>query len=99
MKNMEWPDKAGFIIAAPGFKYIGITGLIAALAMGLGGYIPGGLALCLFVFVCCFFRDPERKIPPESMPLSPRPTARLSVYKPLKTPPLSTDHVFGCVFS
>ena len=66
MKNMKWPDKAGFIIAAPGFKYIGITGVIAALAMGLGGYIPGGGAFCLFVFVCWFFRDPERKIPPES---------------------------------
>jgi len=66
MKHMEWPDKAGFIIAAPGFKYIGITGVIALLAMGIGGYIPGGLALCLFVFVCWFFRDPERNIPPES---------------------------------
>ena len=63
---MEWPDNAGFIIAAPGFKYIGIAGVIAGLAMGLGGYIFGGLAFCLFAFVCWFFRDPERKIPPES---------------------------------
>jgi phosphatidylserine decarboxylase len=66
MKDMKWPDEAGFFIAAPGFKYIGITGVIAALALGLGGPIPGGLALCLFAFVCWFFRDPERDIPPES---------------------------------
>jgi len=66
MKKREWPDRAGFIIAAPGFKYIGITGVVAALALGVGGIIPGGLALAVFAFVCWFFRDPDREIPPES---------------------------------
>ncbi|SMC46219.1 phosphatidylserine decarboxylase [Desulfocicer vacuolatum DSM 3385] len=66
MKDIKWPEKAGFIIAAPGFKYIGIAGVIAALAMGLGGAVSGGIGLGLFAFVCWFFRDPERTIPPQS---------------------------------
>ncbi len=63
MESNRWPDKAGFFIAAPGFKYIGIAGVITAMALWLGGSVFGGIALFVFAFVCWFFRDPEREIP------------------------------------
>ena len=69
MKADRWPEKAGFFIAAPGFKYIGIIGVITALAMWWGGLVTGGIALCLLGFVCWFFRDPEREIPPDASAL------------------------------
>ena len=63
MKSDKWPDKADFFIAAPGFKYIGIAGVITAIVLWLGGPVFGGIAFFVFCYVCWFFRDPQRDIP------------------------------------
>lgn len=63
MKKEKWPEGARGVIAAPGLKYIGMAGVITGLIFWFGGIVAGGVALLPFLFVCWFFRDPERQIP------------------------------------
>lgn len=63
MKNEKWPEGAGGVIAAPGLKYIGIAGVFTGFVFWFGGIFAGSVALLPFLFVCWFFRDPERQIP------------------------------------
>ena len=50
-------------MAKPGFKYIGVVLALTALFFVMGWTVMGFLALGPSLFVCWFFRDPDRVIP------------------------------------
>lgn len=66
MDKSKWPLRAVSPIAPPGFKFI----LIAILVSGMLFYFGWNVAACAGVaftlFVCWFFRDPERVAPQEA---------------------------------
>ena len=85
MKGSGWPEKAGFIIAAPGFKFIGLAGVVTGFAFWAGGAVPGTLALFFLMFVCWFFRDPQRVIPPGDRTVVSPADGRVVAITPLET--------------
>lgn len=63
MNNSKWPAKAVSPVAPPGLKFIFPAILITGVFFYLGWMLPAILCLCITVFICWFFRDPEREIP------------------------------------
>ncbi len=63
IKKNKWPEKADFPVAKPGFKYVGVVLALTVLFFLLGWKIAGILSLGVTLYVCWFFRDPDR-IPP-----------------------------------
>lgn len=65
MDNSKWPARAVLPVAQPGLKFI----LIAILITGMLFYFERGvfawICLAATLFVCWFFRDPDRKPPQE----------------------------------
>lgn len=66
MDNSKWPAKAVFPVAVPGIKYIIIIILITGMLFYFGWIFSGLIALMICLFVCWFFRDPERSVPDQS---------------------------------
>ena len=54
-------------MVADGYKFAAAPILLAAVAFVMKLYIPGGIFLALGIFVLCFFRDPERTIPSDTL--------------------------------
>ncbi|MBF0302811.1 MAG: phosphatidylserine decarboxylase family protein [Desulfamplus sp.] len=63
MNKTDWPYNSAMPIAAPGLKFIITSITIAVLLFLLGWTILGCFALFITVFICWFFRDPERAVP------------------------------------
>lgn len=63
MNETKWPAKAVSPIAPPGFKFIIITILLAGMLFYLGWMISGCFFVLATLFVCWFFRDPDRQAP------------------------------------
>lgn len=66
MKNFEWPDppsQTAYPVARAGFPFIFVASFITAVfaLLGLTGLSLIGLVASLFI--CYFFRDPDRAIP------------------------------------
>ncbi|WP_457553580.1 phosphatidylserine decarboxylase family protein [Desulfobacula sp.] len=69
MDNSKWPARAVLPVAQPGLKFIFITILITGMLFYFGRMVSGSIFLAVTVFVCWFFRDPDRIIPQEEKSL------------------------------
>ena len=69
MDNSKWPVRAVLPIAQPGLKFIFITILITGMLFYFGWIYFGWIFLVITLFVCWFFRDPDRVIPQEEKSL------------------------------
>ncbi len=65
MDNTKWPAKAVLPVALPGLKYIFLTILLSGMLFYFGLNVPAWFFAAVALFVCWFFRDPDRKIPQE----------------------------------
>jgi len=63
MDRSKWPAKADFPIARPGLFYICGAIAVTALLFFMGWILPAIIAFLITLFVCWFFRDPDRNIP------------------------------------
>jgi len=63
MNKQKWPARAVLPIAVPGLKFVFLTILITGMLFYFGRTTPGLISLGMVLFVCWFFRDPDRKIP------------------------------------
>jgi len=69
MDNSKWPVRAVLPIAQPGLKFIFITILITGMLFYFGWIYFAWIFLVITLFVCWFFRDPDRVIPQEEKSL------------------------------
>lgn len=69
MDNSKWPARAVLPVAQPGLKFIFITILITGMLFYFGWILFAWLSFAVTLFVCWFFRDPERKIPEDEKSL------------------------------
>ncbi len=66
MSEYTWPDppsKTAFPIASPGYPLIGAAAFVTAVFALLGMKVPALAALVATIFICWFFRDPDRLVP------------------------------------
>ncbi|MBF0258073.1 MAG: phosphatidylserine decarboxylase family protein [Desulfamplus sp.] len=66
MNKSQWPHKSVFPIAIPGLKFIFSAAFLTGLFFLMGWTILGCFAVFITIFVCWFFRDPERIVPDQS---------------------------------
>jgi phosphatidylserine decarboxylase len=65
-KSYSFADKpafSAFPIARPGYPYIFAAAFVTAVFALLGLIFPALLCLGLTIFICAFFRDPDRLVP------------------------------------
>jgi len=65
MDNSKWPARASLPVAVPGLKFIIITILITGMLFYFGWFAFAWVSMAVTLFVCWFFRDPQRQIPEE----------------------------------
>ncbi len=63
MDNSKWPEKANFPFAKPGFKYISLAFVVTAMLFFIQWPALGWVVFFISLFICWFFRDPDREIP------------------------------------
>jgi phosphatidylserine decarboxylase len=66
MDNFSWPDPpslVAFPIARPGYPLIFASAFITVIFALLELTIPALIGLAATLFLCCFFRDPDRIVP------------------------------------
>ncbi len=63
MDKSSWPAKTLLPVARPGFKFIALAGISAAVFGGIGWSWVAWLCLGAALFAVWFFRDPDRGIP------------------------------------
>ncbi len=63
MDRSKWPGKADFPIARPGLFYISGACAVTAMLFFMGWVFLAWLAFFITLFICWFFRDPDRNIP------------------------------------
>ncbi len=63
MDRSNWPAKADFPIARPGLFYICGAIAVTALLFFMNWILPAMTSSFITLFVCWFFRDPDRNIP------------------------------------
>jgi phosphatidylserine decarboxylase len=66
MNNSKWPARSVLPFAQPGLKFVVITILITGMLFYLGWGLFAWISLAVTVFVCWFFRDPERHPPKDT---------------------------------
>jgi len=69
MDNSKWPARAVLPVAPPGLKFILIAILITGMLFYFGLVLLTGVSFAVTLFVCWFFRDPDRSIPQEEKSL------------------------------
>jgi len=62
MNKSKWPVRAVLPIAVPGLKFVFLTILITGMLFYFGWMAVGFISLGVTLFVCWFFRDPDREI-------------------------------------
>ncbi len=63
MNKTKWPARSVLPVAVPGVKYIILAILVTGMSFYFGWMVSAWVAAVLGVFVCWFFRDPERTVP------------------------------------
>ncbi len=63
MDKSKWPARAVLPIAVPGLKFVFLAILITGMLFYFGWMISAGIFLGVTLFVCWFFRDPDRTLP------------------------------------
>jgi phosphatidylserine decarboxylase len=66
MNRSKWPARAVLPFAQPGLKYIIVLILVTGMLFYAGWNIAAWLLLVVTVFVCWFFRDPDRQAPDDA---------------------------------
>lgn len=69
MKNFSWPEppsQKAFPVASTGFPIIYASAFATLVFAMLGLTIPALLGLIVTLFVCYFFRDPDRAVPQQT---------------------------------
>lgn len=65
MNKFSWPEEPtlkAFPIAPPGFAFIIVAALVTLLFALTGSFLFTFLGVCITLFICWFFRDPDRTI-------------------------------------
>lgn len=68
MKKYTWPEQQGFSafpIARPGYSFIAVSAFVTAVLAITGLKLIAVIGLAVTVFICFFFRDPDRVCPDE----------------------------------
>lgn len=66
MSNFSWPDppsQTAYPVARAGFPFIYTASFVTAVFALLGLTVPAILGLVVSLFICFFFRDPDRVVP------------------------------------
>ena len=63
MNKTKWPARSVLPVAVPGVKYIILAILVTGMSFYFGWMVTAWAAAGLGIFVCWFFRDPERTVP------------------------------------
>ncbi len=63
MDTTKWPARSVLPVAQPGLIFILITILVTGMLFYLGWSVAAWFSLAVTLFVCWFFRDPDRDIP------------------------------------
>lgn len=63
MDNSKWPARANLPIAQPGLKFVVVAILFTGMLFYMDWGLFAGVSLAITLFVCWFFRDPDRDIP------------------------------------
>ena len=69
MDNSKWPARAVLPVAQPGLKFIFITILITGMLFYFGWILFAWCSFAVTLFVCWFFRDPDRSVPQDEKSL------------------------------
>jgi phosphatidylserine decarboxylase len=64
MDKTKWPGRAVLPVAVPGIKYIIGATLVTGVFFYLGWTAVACVAAGLTLYICWFFRDPDRQVPP-----------------------------------
>ncbi|MFZ5569816.1 MAG: phosphatidylserine decarboxylase family protein [Thermodesulfobacteriota bacterium] len=92
MNTYAWidpPGQSAFPVARPGYPFIFGAGFTTAVLAIVGFKALALLGLGITVFICCFFRDPDRAIP----------VVDRAVVSPADGKVVLVDHVAGNPFS
>ncbi|MBT3177132.1 MAG: phosphatidylserine decarboxylase family protein [Desulfobacula sp.] len=65
MDSSKWPVRAILPIAQPGLKFILITILFTGMLFYFGWILSAWIFFAVTLFICWFFRDPDRAAPEE----------------------------------
>lgn len=63
MNKKKWPARSVLPVAVPGIKYIILAILVTGVFFYFGWMVIAWVAAGVGVFVCWFFRDPDRTVP------------------------------------
>ncbi len=85
MNKSKWPARAVLPIAVPGLKFVFLTILITGMLFYFGWTVTGFISLGLTLFVCGFFRDPDRQIPDGEKELVSPADGRVIIIEKLST--------------
>ena len=69
MDNSKWPARAVLPVAQPGLKFIVITILITGMLFYFEWILFAWCSFAVTLFVCWFFRDPDRPVPEDEKSL------------------------------
>ena len=69
MDRTKWPARAVLPVAQPGLKFIFIAILITGMLFYFEWVLFAWISFAVFLFVCWFFRDPERVTPKDEKSL------------------------------
>jgi len=85
MNRSKWPARAVLPIAVPGLKFVFLTILITGMLFYFGWTALGFISLGVTLFVCWFFRDPDREIPKGENELASPADGRVIIIERLST--------------
>ncbi|GAB6094160.1 phosphatidylserine decarboxylase [Desulfatiferula olefinivorans] len=92
MTNFSWPEKPGltaFPIAGAGFPYIIVAALTTFILALIGLTFLAFVCLVLTLFICFFFRDPDRVIQDREGAVSSPADGRIVLIEDLKDNPFT----------
>ena len=69
MENSKWPVRAVLPIAQPGLIFVFIAILVTGMLFYFGWSLFAWIFVAVTLFVCWFFRDPDRDIPQDEKSL------------------------------
>ncbi|MBF0469117.1 MAG: phosphatidylserine decarboxylase family protein [Desulfamplus sp.] len=92
MNNSQWPHRTVIPVAIPGLKFIFAAASITGLLFLMGWAIPGWGAFFVTLFICWFFRDPERVVPDHGNCMVSPADGRIIVVEEKNTNEFTNDH-------
>ncbi|MBF0202083.1 MAG: phosphatidylserine decarboxylase family protein [Desulfamplus sp.] len=66
MSRLSWPERSVLPVAVPGLKFIVSAAFVTGLFFFMGWGAGAVISLALTLFICWFFRDPDRDVPDQS---------------------------------